>query len=98
MDKRNLYAININDAILNSTLNYKKMRVPKKLTINDIKCHPFETYVLIACSDGYVRIILILKNFKKYYIFYIIIKIIIDKNLGSNFLSSFNKYIRKYLS
>lgn len=30
------------------------MRIPKKIVINDIKCHPFDTKVLIACSDGYV--------------------------------------------
>ena len=54
MNKRNLYAINISDAITTGTLNYKKMRVPKKISINDIKCHPFDTKVLVACSDGYV--------------------------------------------
>lgn len=55
MNKRNLYSINIQESInKNRIQTYKKMKIPKKIIILDIKSHPHETVVAAACSDGHV--------------------------------------------
>ena len=50
-----LFVSNINDAIsAESAVNFRRLKLSKKLTVNDIKCHPVEAKCAVACSDGLV--------------------------------------------
>ena len=46
---------NINDAVAAGfSMNVRKLKIPKKVVVNDIKSHPFEPKFVAACSDGLV--------------------------------------------
>jgi len=50
-----LFVTNINEAITaESSVNFRKLKLPKKVVVNDIKCHPVEAKCAVACSDGFV--------------------------------------------
>ena len=47
---------NINDAAMSGfSVNIKKIKIPKKIAINDLKCHPFDPKFVAASSDGLVK-------------------------------------------
>jgi len=51
-----LFVTNINEAIsAESSINFRKLKIPKKVIVNDIKCHPIEAKCAVACSDGLVN-------------------------------------------
>lgn len=48
---------NVNDAVASGfSVNIRKIKIPKKVAVNDIKCHPFEPKFVAACTDGLVRL------------------------------------------
>ncbi|KAM3145005.1 hypothetical protein pb186bvf_003010 [Paramecium bursaria] len=56
--QRNIYCANIDDTIASGgpQLNISKLKIPLKVNVNDLKCHPCEYKMIAACSDGQVRI------------------------------------------
>lgn len=68
-----LFVTNVNEAINSeSSISFRKLKIPKKVVVNDIKCHPIEAKCAVACSDGLVSLRIII-HFK-----------FIDQNLGSH--------------
>ncbi len=60
-NQNRLFVANINEIISNdSTAVFRKLKLPKKVIVNDIKCHPLDAKCAIACSDGLVHISLII--------------------------------------
>jgi hypothetical protein len=54
---RNIYVANIMEAIdEGSFLNYNKLKMPKKILVHDLKCHPNDRKIVAACSDSQIRV------------------------------------------
>ncbi|EGR31645.1 hypothetical protein IMG5_105290 [Ichthyophthirius multifiliis] len=55
--QRNIYCANFQEAIQQANFQkYSKLKLPKKVLINDLKCQPNEKKIVVACSDGFIRI------------------------------------------
>ena len=53
-----LFMANINEAIASeAAVTFRKLKLSKKVTVNDIKCHPIEAKCAVACNDGVVNIL-----------------------------------------
>ncbi|CAK87046.1 unnamed protein product (macronuclear) [Paramecium tetraurelia] len=58
IDQRNIYCANIDDTIKSNgpELILSKLRLPERVNVNDLKCHPTDYKICSACSDGLLRV------------------------------------------
>lgn len=58
-DQPRLFINNINEIVQESNFGTRKLKLPKKVTIFDLKAHPVASKCVGACSDGLVNITII---------------------------------------
>jgi hypothetical protein len=49
-----LFVNNINEIVQDADFGIRKLKLPKKALVYDIKCHPIDTKCVAACNDGLV--------------------------------------------